>query len=52
MVCDCSICLNEHNQQLAEPIIYHEIYEIPGIKTGTDIFELFKNAVIIADYTS
>ena len=37
-----NICLDESNQQPAEPIIPHEIPEIPRTKTGTDMLKLHK----------
>ena len=53
LVNNCSTSFNECNQLPAESAISHEISEIPWNKITTDIFELHKNAYVIAvDYTN
>ena len=53
MLYNCSTCVDEGNQQSAEPIIPHEISEIPWTNIGTDIFEFLpKLNGITVDYTT
>ena len=48
----CDLC-QQHKRQGRETYIPHEILNIPWIKVGTDLFEIFlKSYLIVVDYTS
>ena len=49
----CDLCQQHHKRQGRETYIPHGILNIPWIKVGTDLFEIFsKSYLIVVDYTS
>ena len=49
----CDLCQQHHKRQGRETFIPHGILNIPWIKVGTDLFEIFsKSYLIVVDYTS
>lgn len=53
IVSKCSACLTYRNKPAKEPMIMHEVPQLPWSKVGTDLFELEGNHyLIMVDYYS
>ena len=53
LVSSCGTCQEYRNKQSSEPLIYHEIPDVPWTKIGTDLFHVAgKHFLILVDYTS
>lgn len=49
----CAICQKYGKSNIKEPLMFHEIVEIPWYKIGMDIFELYgENYLLLVDYYS